>query len=76
GDTWFLLIAGSFSVWIFLLLPIYFFVVKMNLPVEFAWLVTVVYSAIAVTIYWMRFKRGDWQDNSIADEEPVNLETE
>jgi len=76
GDTWFLLIAGSFSVWIFLLLPIYFFVVKMNLPVEFAWLFTVVYSAIAVTIYWVRFKRGDWQDHSIVGKEPVNLETE
>jgi MATE family multidrug resistance protein len=76
GDTWFLLIAGSFSVWIFLLLPIYFFVVKMGLPVEFAWMLTTLYSALVVTIYWVRFKRGAWKENELVSQEPLELESD
>jgi MATE family multidrug resistance protein len=74
GDTWFLLIAGSFSVWLFLLLPIYVFVVKMNLPVEYAWMLTVIYSALVVSIYWIRFKQRDWKENDLIQEEPLELE--
>lgn len=76
GDTVFLLIAGSLSVWCFLLLPIYLLVVKMHLPVEFAWMLTVVYSALVVSIYWIRFKRGVWKSNDLLPEEPLELETD
>ncbi|MGB7978891.1 MAG: MATE family efflux transporter [Chlamydiales bacterium] len=62
GDTLFLLIAGSLSVWVFLLAPLYFIVVKQNLPVEYAWGLTVFYAALFALIYWIRFRRGSWQN--------------
>ena len=65
GDTIFLLIAGSVSVWIFLLLPIYFFVVRLNLSVEIAWQLTVTYSALLPLIYWIRFKTGAWKEMNL-----------
>lgn len=61
GDTLFLLIAGSLSVWIFLLAPVYFIVVKQNLAVEYAWGLTVLYAALFFFVYWIRFKQGSWQ---------------
>jgi MATE family multidrug resistance protein len=76
GDTWFLLVAGSFSVWLFLLLPLYFIVVRMNLPVEFAWVLTVLYSALVVSIYWIRFKQRNWKESNLIHEEPLELETD
>lgn len=61
GDTFFLLIAGSLSVWAFLLTPVYFIIVRQNLPVEYAWGLTVIYSALFFAVYWVRFKQGAWQ---------------
>lgn len=61
GDTLFLLVVGSSSVWIFLLAPVYFIVVRNDLPVEYAWGLTMVYSALFFAVYWIRFKRGAWQ---------------
>ncbi len=65
GDTYFLLIAGSISVWVFLLTPLYYIVVKQNLPVEYAWGLTVLYSSLFFFIYWLRFKQGAWQKISL-----------
>lgn len=61
GDTLFLLITGSLSVWVFLLAPVYFVVVRYSLPVEYAWGFTMVYGALFFLLYWIRFKRGAWQ---------------
>lgn len=61
GDTLFLLIAGSLSVWLFFLAPVYFFVVRNRLPVEYAWGLALAYEALFFLIYWIRFKRGAWQ---------------
>lgn len=61
GDTLFLLIAGSLSVWLFLLVPVYFIVVKHQLSVEYAWGLTVAYAALFFVVYFIRFKRGAWQ---------------
>ena len=61
GDTLFLLIAGSLSVWIFLLAPVYLIVVRHQLPVEYAWGLSVAYAALFFLIYWIRFKRGAWR---------------
>ncbi|MBS0625372.1 MAG: MATE family efflux transporter [Verrucomicrobia bacterium] len=67
GDTMFLLIAGSLSVWFCLLLPIYWIVVKGNLSVDYAWGMTVVYSALLLLAYWVRFKYGAWQKIDLID---------
>lgn len=69
GDTLFLLIAGSLSVWLFLLAPIYFFVVQQNLSVEYAWGFTTLYAALFALIYWVRFKQGAWKKIDLLNRE-------
>jgi Na+-driven multidrug efflux pump len=69
GDTLFLLVAGSISVWLFLLAPLYLIVVKQNLPVEYAWGLTVLYAALFFTLYWLRFRQGAWQKISLISQE-------
>lgn len=61
GDTLFLLFTGSFSVWAFLLLPLYLFVVQNRLSVEYAWGLTVIYAILFFLVYLVRFKKGSWQ---------------
>ncbi len=72
GDTFFLLIAGSLSVWVFLLAPLYFLVVQGNLPVEYAWGLTVLYASLFSIIYWIRFKQGAWQKINLVAQEPAD----
>jgi MATE family multidrug resistance protein len=61
GDTLFLLVAGSLSVWVFLLAPVYLIVVRHHLPVEYAWGLTVLYAALFFIVYWIRFRQGAWK---------------
>ncbi len=61
GDTLFLLIAGSLTVWIALLLPVYLFVVKQALSVEYAWMLAFLYSLIASAVYGLRLRQGAWK---------------
>jgi MATE family multidrug resistance protein len=67
GDSFFLLIAGSLSVWVFLLAPVYFIVVKQNLAVEYAWGLTVFYAALFFLVYWARFQQGSWKNITLVD---------
>ncbi|NGX52391.1 MAG: Multidrug resistance protein MdtK [Candidatus Anoxychlamydiales bacterium] len=77
GDTLFLLLAGSFSVWIFLLLPVYLIVVKFSLPVQVAWILAASYAIILSIIYWFRYKKGRWKDIIlIPDNEKVMVKEE
>jgi len=71
GDTFFLLIAGTFSVWIFLLLPVYFIIVKFSLAVQFAWVLAALYAILLSFIYWVRFKKGKWKDIKLILEKNV-----
>lgn len=75
GDTLFLLAAGSLSVWIFLLAPVYFIVVQQALPVEYAWGLASSYAALFFAIYWLRFKRGAWQKINLLAGEPLADDT-
>lgn len=61
GDTIFLLIVGSLSVWVFLLAPVYFIVVRNALPIEAAWGLTMFYGALFYLVYWVRFQTGRWK---------------
>lgn len=74
GDTLFLLIAGSFSVWVFLLAPTYFFIVKTNQPITVALIVWVVYSIIGTILYLLRFYSGKWKNKVVVEEEIVEEE--
>ncbi len=61
GDTLFLLAAGGISVWVGLLAPLYFFIVQANRPVEDAWFLALIYSAVVAAIYGLRFRQGAWK---------------
>lgn len=75
GDTTFLLIAGSLSVWVFLLAPVYLIVVRQNLPVEYAWGLAVIYAALFFGVYSVRFKQGGWQKISLVEQEGRKVDT-
>ncbi|HSX27057.1 MAG TPA: MATE family efflux transporter [Chlamydiales bacterium] len=75
GDTLFLLIVGSLSVWVFLLLPVYAFVVQNALPVEYAWGLTMVYGALFFAVYWIRYKKGAWQKIDLITPAENKIET-
>jgi MATE family multidrug resistance protein len=68
GDTWFLLITGSMSVWLFLLLPVYFIVVKYSLAVQYAWLLAAIYAVLLSLFYYLRFIQGKWKNISLVEE--------
>ena len=61
GDTVFLFVAGSLSVWILLLAPIYLIVVQKGLSVEYAWGLAALYSALLFGLYQIRFQWGRWK---------------
>lgn len=69
GDTRFLLLAGSLSVWLFLLAPVYFIVVQNKLSVEYAWGLAMLYSALFFVLYWARFKQGAWKKINVIEQE-------
>jgi MATE family multidrug resistance protein len=65
GDTFFLLIAGSLSVWVLLVLPIYWVIVLGRAEVEIGMLICVFYSIGASLLYYWRFSEGKWKFKSI-----------
>jgi MATE family multidrug resistance protein len=77
GDTLFLLVFGSLSVWAFLLVPIYLIVVQNRLSIEYAWGLTVSYSVLFFAVYWLRFKNGAWKKiDLVASREDLSLPAE
>jgi MATE family multidrug resistance protein len=65
GDTMFLLVAGSISVWIMLVLPVYIFVVRGNASIEAATLMCVIYQGCAAAIYFYRYYTKKWENVSL-----------
>ena len=61
GDTLFLLITGSVSVWIGLLAPVWAIVLCNHLPVEYAWLIAAIFSLVLFVVYVYRFRQGAWK---------------
>ena len=76
GDTLFLLLIGSFSVWAFLLIPVYLIVVKNQLAVEYAWGLTVAYAVLFFLVYLIRFRRGAWQKIQLIPDEVTLVHSE
>jgi multidrug resistance protein, MATE family len=65
GDTVFLFVAGSLSVWILLVLPVYFVVVRGGAAVEYGSFFCALYALCATLIYYLRFAEGKWKSISI-----------
>ncbi len=76
GDTIFLLISGSLSIWLFLLLPVYTLIVLPKNSIELAWALTVAYSLICMCIYAYRFKKGKWKQIDFVQEVITEVEQE
>lgn len=67
GDTLFLLVAGSISIWCLLVIPNYYLIVYLGMPVEVGALTCVFYALLALGIYLVRFGQGKWKELSITD---------
>lgn len=65
GDTFFPMILGLISIWCFMLLPTYFFVVIPKAPIERALNIWVFYSLMAATLFLIRFARGKWKEKKL-----------
>lgn len=69
GDTLFLMLAGFITIWSCLLVPVYFFVVRIGAAVEWALVFWVIYALIAVAILAWRFQTGKWRSIKVIESE-------
>ena len=70
GDTLFLMITGASCVWLFLLLPTYFFVMKPHANIKLAFVIWIVYSLISTLLFYLRFRQGKWKLRSLVIDYP------
>lgn len=68
GDTTFLFIAGSLSIWVLMVIPVYVLVVQMHAPVEVAISVWLFFSICCAAIYYWRYRSDVWKTKSIITE--------
>jgi MATE family multidrug resistance protein len=73
GDTLFLMISGAGCVWLFLLLPTYFFVLKPKANIQLAFVIWVVYSLIASLLFYFRFNQGKWKERALLIKSPSEV---
>ena len=68
GDTMFLLIAGTLSLWIFCFLPTYFLVYLPKGSIVLAFAIQVVYGILATLIIYGRFVQGKWREKTLIED--------
>lgn len=71
GDTMFLLIAGAISIWFFMLVPTYFFVILPKSSIDVAFYIWVFYALGACVINAIRFFAGKWKKKELIKDEPT-----
>jgi len=74
GDTFFLMATGGVSIWIFLLIPIYYFIVVQGQSVIFASYLLILYALFSYVIVYLRYRQRGWMHASLLEgpeEEPV-----
>lgn len=64
ADTFFLLVMGASGVWLFMVLPIYFFVVRKEGSVEMALTLCSFYTLMTAGLYSWRFYSEKWRNNA------------
>lgn len=69
GDTFFMMVSGSTCVWLGMVLPTYLFVVRPAASVTLSFIIWLVYSALATSIFFVRFLQGKWKNLKIIEEE-------
>ncbi len=63
-DSFFLLIGGSCSIWLFMVLPIYFCVLKTQGSIQTALALCSLYTLLAASLYLWRFYSRTWEKGS------------
>lgn len=71
GDTIFLFIAGTTMVWMFIVLPVYLYVVPTGASVETAFSMWVFYSVVSSIVYLGRIWQGKWRSMTISQDLPL-----
>ena len=74
GDTIFLLIAGTISLWVFCFLPTYFLVYVPKASILYAYAIQVAYGILSAGVIYMRFKQGKWKNIKLVQDEPTGKE--
>ncbi|NGX51226.1 MAG: Multidrug resistance protein MdtK [Chlamydiae bacterium] len=69
GDTFFLMITGSTSIWLFMLVPTYFLVVRPKASIELAFYIWIFYSVMSSSLLIARFFHGKWKEKHLIEEE-------
>lgn len=69
GDTFFLLLAGTFSLWFFCLIPIYFFVYIPKSTIAHAYGIQIVYAGLSASIIYARYFSGKWKTKTLVRED-------
>ncbi len=65
GDTFFLMLIGTLSIWIFLLVPTYFIILQGKQSILFAFVIWVAFSIISTSLIYLRFRNGAWKSKAI-----------
>lgn len=66
GDTKFVMKVAGLNVWIFALVPIYFFNVYLGHKADVAWVITAFYGFMNALIFFLRFKTEKWRSIQIS----------
>lgn len=74
GDTMFLLIAGTISLWVFCFIPTYFFVYLPKASIVNAYGIQVAYAILSLIIVYVRFAQGKWKTKKIIEEKNTTQE--
>lgn len=69
GDTLFLLIAGTVSLWVFCIMPTYFLIFLPKASILNAYVIQIVYGVLATALVYGRFVQGKWKTKKIIENE-------
>jgi MATE family multidrug resistance protein len=72
GDTLYLFAAGSLSIWIALIAPVYYFVYLQKNPVWTAYVIMALYMAATCALYANRYYSGKWRAITLFSEGDPN----
>lgn len=73
GDTMFIFVAGTTTIWLFLIIPVWIAVFMFDASIVTASFIATLYSIITCMLYYMRFLQGKWREASLIGEKQVEV---
>lgn len=64
------------TIWVFMLLPTYYFVVKSKGSIKIAFCIWIFYSVLAASINYFRYLQGKWKEKGLIVEESIEVVTD